>query len=293
MGVMAPVAGAQGLAPDGPVPRPPERAAAALPAAPEPHLSAMHAPAVAPQTRPMARPAAMVRPARVTVLTGASLRPVARPVLPEARWDDRAGTDDWTRALMSAINGQRHDLSDIVPRDIAAWCPAYAAAPESARDAFWVGLISALAAHESRFDPSAQGGGGQWIGLLQIWPPTARHFGCEARTVADLMDPEANLACAARIMTATVRRDQAVALHDGRWRGVAADWGPMTQETKRADMAAWTRAQDYCQPQRAQVRPVARPAGLIPAAPDTVLRPLSRPWGRMAQSVPVPVGPRG
>lgn len=226
--------------------------------------------------RPVARPLAMVRSA-VTVLTGATVRPVARTVLPEARWDHRPDGEVWTRAVLSALNGQRHDLSDIVPRDIGHWCPAYAGNPEPLRDAFWVGLISALARHESRFDPQAVGGG-QWYGLMQIWPPTARHFGCGATSAAELTDPAANLACAARIMTATVRRDRAVALHDGRWQGVAADWGPMTEDHKREEMAAWTRAQDYCVVRTPQLRPVARPAGLD-RDETPALRPVARPAG--------------
>lgn len=212
--------------------------------------------------RPVARPLAMVR-YPVIVQQGASLRPVARAVLPDTRWDHRDDAEDWTRAVLSSINSQRSDLSDIVPADIAAWCPAYATNSESQRDAFWVGMISALARYESRHDPRAIGGGGQWFGLMQISPATAAHYGCAARSGDALLDPEANLSCAAQIMTATVRRDRAVALHNGRWRGVAADWGPMTESDKRAEMAAWTREQSYCQIHEPQQRPVARPAGLV------------------------------
>ena len=212
--------------------------------------------------RPMARPLAMVR-YPVIVQHGASLRPVARPILPDTRWDHRADAEDWTRAVLSALNSQRNDLSDIVPADIGEWCPAYAQNSESQRDAFWVGMISALARYESRHDPRAVGGGGQWFGLLQISPATAAHYGCAARSGDALLDAEANLSCGARIMTATVRRDRAVALHDGRWRGVAADWGPMTDAAKRAEMAAWTREQDYCRIVVPQQRPMARPAGLV------------------------------
>lgn len=237
--------------------------------------------------RPEARPLAMVR-YPVTVQTGATLRPVARHNLPETRWDRRQDAETWTRAVLAAINGQSHDLSDVVPRDIDHWCPAYAGNSAALRDDFWVGMMSALARHESTLDPRAVGGGGLWYGLLQIYPPTARHFGCAATTGEELLNPVANLACAARIMTVTVRRDQAVALHDGRWRGVAADWGPMTEPAKREEMAAWTRAQDYCVIRHPQVRPVARPADLaVPAAvvaPGTAVaaplppRPWARPW---------------
>ena len=121
--------------------------------------------------------------------------------------------------------------------------------------------MSALAKYESTYRPDAVGGGGQWFGLLQIYPPTARHFGCLARDGEALKDPVANLGCAARIMATTVRRDNAIAIRDGRWRGVAADWGPMTDPAKIAEMSAWTRRQSYCVPLRT-LRPMARPADL-------------------------------
>ena len=112
----------------------------------------------------------------------------------------------------------------------------------------------------SKFTTSGSvGGGGRWFGLLQIYPDTARRYGCRATTGEALKNPADNLSCAARIMAVTVSRDRAVALHDGRWRGVAADWGPMTNGNKIAEMAAWTSKQDYCQPQAHSIRPQARP----------------------------------
>jgi hypothetical protein len=48
-----------------------------------------------------------------------------------------------------------------------------------------------------------------------------------------------------RIMAETVPRDGVVSAG---MRGVAADWGPFHQGTKREDMRAWVSSQDYCQP---------------------------------------------
>jgi len=42
---------------------------------------------------------------------------------------------------------------------------------------------------------------------------------------------------------AIVRMEGVIAAGGG---GVAADWGPFSQSAKRADMAAWTRAQSFC-----------------------------------------------
>ena len=124
--------------------------------------------------------------------------------------------------------------------------------------AFWVGMMSALSKHESTYNPRAVGGGDRWYGLLQIYPDTARRYGCRATTGEALKNPVDNLSCAARIMAVTVQRDQAVALRDSRWRGVAADWGPMTKPSKIAEMANWTSKQSYCQPLENK-RPTARP----------------------------------
>ena len=224
-------------------------------------------PLVAVTLRPILRPADPVAP-DIIVQTGATLRPVARQdYIPAAVWDSRRDGDDWTRAVLAALTSDAAGLADVIPRDISTWCPAYANNPPERRRAFWVGMMSALARQESTLNPSAMGGGGQWVGLLQIYPPTARHYGCAADTAEALRNPEANLACAARIMAVTVARDQAVAIHDSRWRGVAADWGPMTSRAKRDTMSAWTRDQDYCQPVTAisvALRPVARPGSEMP-----------------------------
>ncbi len=209
-------------------------------------------------TRPVQRPEGSDWMAAVP-----PLRPQSREdLIPVARWDGQGGTPQWSRATISAINSQRHDLSDLVPADIQHWCPAYASNPEQLRDAFWVGVISALVRHESRYDPRAIGGGGLYHGLLQILPATARHYECSATSGQALLNPEENLACGVRIMSRTILRDGVIAQYDGRWRGIAADWGPMSNSDKRAEMAEWTRSQRYCTLStdvRIAARPPARP----------------------------------
>lgn len=194
-------------------------------------------------------------------------RPVARdPYLPAARWDYTDDAALWTRVAMSAFATNAPGITDIVPRDIETWCPAYVDAPEEERRAFWVGMMSVLSWHESRHLPHVAGGPDLWYGLMQIYPPTARGYECRARSGTALTDPTENLSCATRIMAVTVARDEAVAVHDGRWRGVAADWGPMVSRSKRMDMINWTRNQNYCIPE--EMRWVPRP----PARPDVVAR---------------------
>jgi hypothetical protein len=209
--------------------------------------------------RPPVRPDYMVR-YPVTISQDPTMRPVARiSYIPDARWDFRVDSGSWTRAALSALRSHGSDLQDTVPRDIANWCPAYVENPPHLRRAFWVGMMSALVKHESTYRPTAVGGGNLWFGLMQIYPDTARRYGCHATTGEALKDPEDNLSCAIRIMNVTVPRDNAIAVRDSRWRGVAADWGPMTNRSKIEEMAAWTRSQDYCV-SRSSIRPQARPS---------------------------------
>lgn len=163
---------------------------------------------------------------------------------PAMRWDHKPQAALWTRASQQALRNHGSALTDMVPADIETWCPAYPDAGPGKRRAFWTGLLSALAKHESTWNPKAVGGGGRWFGLVQISPATARGYGCAARSGEALKNGPANLSCAIRIWAQTVPRDGVVARGRG---GVAADWGPFTVAAKRQDMAGWTRAQTYCQ----------------------------------------------
>ena len=164
---------------------------------------------------------------------------VTRAELPAMRWDHRVESEDWTKASLAALAQHGAVLPSLVPSDIAQWCPAYPEADLADRRAFWAGLFSALAKHESTWNPRAVGGGGLWIGLVQIDPRTARGHGCAARSVAELKDGVANLNCGVRIAANQVPKRGSVS------RGMR-DWGPFHSASKRAEMSAWTRAQSYC-----------------------------------------------
>jgi len=168
--------------------------------------------------------------------------PAARADVPQMRWGDRKGGDAWTRELLATLEAEGVALTSVLPNDVATFCPAYAAQPPEARRAFWAGLLSSVAKHESGYNPAAKGGGGRWLGLMQIAPATWRHYGCEGQ----MLDGGDNLSCAAKIVAKNVVRDNAIAGGGGGWRGVARDWMPMRSSSKRADIAAWTRQQSYC-----------------------------------------------
>lgn len=170
---------------------------------------------------------------------------VQMSALPPMRWDHRPEASEWTKAALAAVATEDAALAQSVPADIAAWCPAYKDASLANRRAFWAGLMSALAKYESNWNPSAAGGGGRWIGLMQISPKTASGNSCSAQSSAALKDGAANLACAVRILARDVARDGVVAGKGNQ--GVGRQWAPFRKSAKRGDMAAWTSAQPYCQ----------------------------------------------
>lgn len=178
--------------------------------------------------------------------------------LPRARWEHRQNGELWTRVVLSAVTSHGQPLLETVPQDIGEWCPAYPENDPDKRAAFWAGLLSTLSRYESTWNPLAVGGGGRWFGLMQIYPPTAAFRDCRAQSGDSLKHAASNLNCAVRIMAVTVPRDNAIALEDSRWRGVAADWGPIRQASMRRDMQRYLRKQTYCR-SLADVRPPRRP----------------------------------
>lgn len=189
------------------------------------------------------RPAFFAALMLMTACATGQVTPERGTMLPAARWDHQPQAAVWTKAALTALDGPAAPLVAVVPKDIDAWCPGYVSASLDDRKAFWIALVSSLAKHESTWRPAVSGGEGRWHGLLQISPATARGYGCLAGDAAGLKDGAKNLSCGLRIMAATVRRDGVIASGG---RGVAADWGPFSQSSKRSDMSAWTSAQPYC-----------------------------------------------
>ena len=166
--------------------------------------------------------------------------------LPAMAWDHRPEASSWTAAGLNAVASHGAALTRTVPGDVEGYCPGYADASERQRAAFWVGMMSALAEHESTWRPDAVGGGGQWFGLTQISPATARGHGCNASTGKALLGGAANISCAIRIAAAQVGRDGFMVRDGAGWRGLGRDWAPFRDPGKRERMAAFTAAQPYC-----------------------------------------------
>lgn len=189
----------------------------------------------------------------VSIVTGCTLSTpaaIANPVKPAdipTRWDHRPEAALWNAAAFQAMANDSRALITTVPADIDTFCPGYAAANEDERKAFWTAFFSGLAGFESTWRPEAAGAGGRYRGLLQIWPTSARFHGCDIAHPDELFDGAANLRCGARIAAQAVARDGVVAGGPGRWGGVARDWPPLRNATKRNDIAAFTRSLPVCQ----------------------------------------------
>ena len=165
------------------------------------------------------------------------------PAIPSTAFGGRPEAPVWTASVLASLGKHGAPLVETVPADIRTYCPGYAAAAPEDRKAFWVTFLSALAKHESTWRPEAAGGGGAWLGLLQISPATARGYGCRATDSAALRDGAANLSCAIRIMAVTVPRDGVISAGNG---GVAADWAPFRDPAKMADIQTTTRRAQVC-----------------------------------------------
>ncbi|WP_151720728.1 transglycosylase SLT domain-containing protein [Gemmobacter serpentinus] len=164
---------------------------------------------------------------------------------PPMRWDSHPQATEWTANTLMAVAQEDDALATRVPADIKTWCPGYETATLMERRAFWAGLISAVGKYESSYNPKAAGGGGRYIGLMQISPRSAANYGCDATSSAALKDGSANLACAVEMVAHHVERD-GVAVGGGN-QGIGRDWMPFRKSDKRAEMRAWVSQQSYCQ----------------------------------------------
>ncbi|MCU0827285.1 MAG: lytic transglycosylase [Tabrizicola sp.] len=180
-------------------------------------------------------------------------QPQAGPSTLSLRWSGEPDGARWTALAMAAA--QDHGLDQIVPQDIADWCPGYAAAGPADRRAFWAGLMSTLAKYESNFRPEVEftenfpDSTGALVvsrGLLQLSRESARGYGCPITTGEDLHDPAVNLDCSARILKHWAVKDGQISSNQSPWKGAARYWSPFRSTEKRADMAGWTRTQPFC-----------------------------------------------
>jgi Transglycosylase SLT domain len=195
------------------------------------------------RVRPFVFFALLLSPAACMDMTGAA----SDTALPVMAWDTSrpAEAADWTKATLDALRDEGAVLASTVPMDVAHFCPSYVKATPDDRRAFWAGLFSAIARFESTWNPNATGGGGRYLGLLQISPVTAQYVGCDL-SQGGLHDGEANLACAVRIAADRAPAGGGAVTGNGALAGIVNAWGPMHDSEKVAQVAAFTSAQSYC-----------------------------------------------
>lgn len=160
---------------------------------------------------------------------------------PAMAWDGQDQSDEWTAALLDALEAEGVTLMSSMPADVVEYCPAYARQTPESRAAFWAGFLSKLAGQESGWNPDARKG--DQVGLLSVAAQAARENGC----AAGLLDARANLQCGVRIMARNIARDGAIGAEGPRgWRGAARDMSSLRSRLDREELARWTRRQDYC-----------------------------------------------
>lgn len=138
-----------------------------------------------------------------------------------AAWSSHADGEVWTELAETAV--QETTLTAMIPEDADKFCPRYDSLVQSDRIQFWVGLLSAMAEHESDFDPMIQytesliqdSNGHDVVsrGLLQLSLESARQtrYGCTIERDEDLHEPAVNLDCSAQILNTWVSRDGSIA----------------------------------------------------------------------------------
>lgn len=169
-----------------------------------------------------------------------------------ADWHGAPEAAAWSAAAANAIETSAGELVASSPADAADFCPSYATLSPSAREIFWVGLLSEVAWAES--GNAAQSS--HWRawdraarrptfrrGLFQISIESARdsRFGCAGPDAAALTAPAENIACAVRILAASVAADNAIA-------GAGRYWDSLRRLRSRHAIASATSAAAPCAP---------------------------------------------
>lgn len=171
-------------------------------------------------------------------------------------WDDRhPDAASWTAMTREAIGTLGEALLDDEPSDVASYCPKYVSLDREDRTTFWVGLLAAIARHESNYNPAttyresfADSSGRRVVsrGLLQISDESARGYGCDFERATDLQDPRVNLECGVRILARWVGRDGVIARQSAGWRGGARYWSVLRKASTSSQIRTTTRSLSVC-----------------------------------------------
>ncbi len=171
-------------------------------------------------------------------------------------WDGRhPDAAAWTRFTRESVASVGEGLLGESPSDVTSFCPRYEGLDDAGKTSFWVGLVAALARHESNYKPatafreSFSDSSGRRVvsrGLLQLSDESARGYACEHDRAEDLHDARVNLDCGVRILTRWVVRDGRIAGQSSGWRGGARYWSVLRKASTLGQIRATTRALAVC-----------------------------------------------
>jgi hypothetical protein len=170
---------------------------------------------------------------------------------------DGAVDERLTPALVSAklsiMLPSNHELTSLVPRDIASFCPAYTSQSPAGRASFWQALLTAVVKPESNYETATayweDGRQQQFsLGLLQLSYNDNAGYSCGFTTEAQVTDPDRNLACGIRIVSKLVKRDGRIGGDAGSTNGAAAYWSTLRSSSRaRAEIIRVTTELPVCQ----------------------------------------------
>ena len=210
------------------------------------------------QSGPISFPIVAISFALISITTDA-IAAEASQVPDYAAWKTVNKDGSWTAAAENAV--QATTLTNLVPKDIQTFCPAYEGLDAVKRTRFWAGLLSAMAKPESGFKPETKYVEPDIVdankekvvsrGLLQISIESAnqRAYACAIKNADDLHKVEVNLNCAARIMRHWVAKDGLVAAANKPAVGGARYWSVLRGwRGHLGEIRGFTNSMEVCKP---------------------------------------------
>ncbi len=174
-----------------------------------------------------------------------------------ADWDSKGHGLEYTQFLLSALETLGEPLLNVAaPADAETYCPKFGALDHEKRKAFFLMLVSAMAARESSFSPTstytekfADAKGVRVVsrGLLQISQESANssRYGCKITKAEQLHDPKINLECGVKILAYWIPKDGMIGtkgagnyLGGARYWSVLREYNPKSRDYIRGRLAA-------------------------------------------------------
>lgn len=163
---------------------------------------------------------------------------ITPPVVPLLNWGREH--DAWSEVLIAELVAAK--AASLKLSDASSWCPSYAELDNDEKVTVLAHLLSAVAEHESNFNPKSvyvesfkdsKGNLVQSTGLFQLSIESAQQKRYDCRQVksnADLMSPKVNIACAVKIAAYWMAKDGVLSSASNQ--GVGRYWSTMRPSSK-------------------------------------------------------------